>query len=67
MIGFRTLILLLEQGGFNVRVAVRSQSSYNKLLSYKPLAPYKSQLESAFVSDITVPGAYDEAVKGVTH
>ncbi|OAA76859.1 NAD(P)-binding domain protein [Akanthomyces lecanii RCEF 1005] len=67
MIGFRTLILLLEQGSFNVRVAVRSQSSYDKLLSYKPLAPYTSQLESAIVPDITVPGAYDEAVKGVTH
>ncbi len=67
MIGFRTLILLLEQGSFNVRVAVRSQSSYDKLLSYKPLAPYTSQLESAIVPEITVPGAYDEAVKGVTH
>ncbi|KAJ6787345.1 hypothetical protein PWT90_06344 [Aphanocladium album] len=67
MIGFRTLIHLLEQDHFHVRVAVRSQSSYDKLLSYKPIAPYKSQLESVFVPDITLPGAYDEAVKGVTH
>ncbi|KAM3454848.1 hypothetical protein MY3296_002826 [Beauveria thailandica] len=67
MIGFRTLIHLLEQDSFHVRVAVRSQSSLDKLLSYKQIAPYASQLESAIVPDITVPGAYDEAVKGATH
>ncbi|KAM3498009.1 hypothetical protein MY10362_008659 [Beauveria mimosiformis] len=67
MIGFRTLIHLLEQGSFNVRVAVRSQSSLDKLLSYKQIAPYASQLESTIIPDITVPGAYDEAVKGATH
>ncbi|EGX93468.1 3-beta hydroxysteroid dehydrogenase/isomerase, putative [Cordyceps militaris CM01] len=67
MIGFRTLIRVLEQGNFNVRVAVRSQSSYEKLLSYKPITPYISQLESVIVPDITIPGAYDKAVKGVTH
>ncbi|OAA60645.1 NAD(P)-binding domain protein [Cordyceps fumosorosea ARSEF 2679] len=67
MIGFRTLIRLLEQGTFHVRVAVRWQSSYDKLLTYKPIAPYISQIESVIVPDITVPGAYDEAVKGVTH
>ncbi|KAM3515736.1 hypothetical protein MY11210_000714 [Beauveria gryllotalpidicola] len=67
MIGFRTLIHLLEQGSFNVRVAVRSQSSLDKLFSYKQIAPYASQLESTIVPDITVPDAYDEAVKGVTH
>ncbi|KAK8147056.1 hypothetical protein G3M48_002219 [Beauveria asiatica] len=67
MIGFRTLIHLLEQDSFRVRVAVRSQSSLDKLLSYKQIAPYASQLESAIVPDITVPGAYDEAVKGATH
>lgn len=58
---------LLEQGQFNVRLAVRSQSSYEKLLTLKPIAPYKSQLDSIIVPDITIPGAYDEAVKGVTH
>ncbi len=67
MIGFRTLIHLLEQDKFNVRIAVRSQASYDKLLSYKPIAPYTSQLESVIVPDITVPGAYDEAVKGATY
>ncbi|TQW00599.1 hypothetical protein V2A60_001669 [Cordyceps javanica] len=67
MIGFRTLIHLLERGNFHVRVAVRSQSSYDRLLSYTPVAPYASQIESVIVPDITVPGAYDEAVKGVTH
>ncbi|KAJ3496779.1 hypothetical protein NLG97_g2405 [Lecanicillium saksenae] len=67
MIGFRTLIFLLEQGHFNIRVAVRSESSYEKLLTYKPIIPYVSQLESVIVPDITLPGAYDEAVKGATH
>lgn len=61
------LVQLLEQDRFHIRVAVRSQESFEKLTSYKPLSPYVSLLESVIVPDISVPGAYDEVVKGVTH
>lgn len=66
MIGFKTLALLLE-AGHHVRAAVRNQEGFDRISSLKAVAPYKSQLESVIVPDITVPGAYDNAVKGVTY
>lgn len=67
MIGFRTLVKLLEKDSFSIRVAVRSQASFERLVSLKPIVPFVSQLERVIVPDITVPGAYDEAVKGVSY
>lgn len=67
MIGFKTLILLLQQDKYNIRVAVRSQASFDKLLTPKIILPFTSQLEPVIVPDITVPGAYDDAVKGATY
>ncbi|KAL7942604.1 hypothetical protein V8C42DRAFT_148773 [Trichoderma barbatum] len=66
MIGFRTLVFLLE-AGYKVRAAVRNQSGFDKISQLKPVAPYASKLTSVIVPDITVPGAYDEAVKGVEY
>ena len=66
MVGFRTLVLLV-QAGYKVRVAVRNQEGFDRILALKPLAPYASQVESIIVPDITVTGAYDEAVKGVKY
>ncbi|KAL7932987.1 hypothetical protein V8C35DRAFT_305969 [Trichoderma chlorosporum] len=66
MIGFRTLVFLLE-AGYKVRAAVRNQAGFDKISQLKPVAPYASQLTSIIVPDITVPGAYDEAVKGVEY
>ncbi|KAL6872836.1 hypothetical protein J3F83DRAFT_713311 [Trichoderma novae-zelandiae] len=64
MIGFRTLVFLLE-AGYQVRAAVRNQAGFDRISQLKPVAPYAAQLSSIVVPDITVPGAYDEAVKGV--
>ena len=67
-LGFRTLILAL-QAGYQVRAAVRSQSKANTILSnsvFKVLNR-SSQLSFIIVPDLTVAGAYDEAVKGVNH
>lgn len=67
-LGFRTLILAL-QAGYRVRAAVRSQSKANTILSnpvFKALNR-SSQLSFITVPDLTVTGAYDEAVKGVNH
>lgn len=66
MIGFRTLIFLLE-AGYKVRAAVRNQAGFDRISKLKPVAPYVSQLTSIVVPDITTPGAYDEAVQGVEY
>ncbi|TWU73195.1 hypothetical protein ED733_004315 [Metarhizium rileyi] len=64
MIGFKTLALLLEDG-YAVRAAVRTQAGFDKISSLPSVQKYRSQLTSFIVPEITVPGAYDEAVKGV--
>ncbi|KJZ74902.1 hypothetical protein HIM_05633 [Hirsutella minnesotensis 3608] len=66
MIGFKTLAVLLE-AGYQVRAAVRNQAGFDKISALKPIAPYASQLDSIIVPDITSPGAYDTAVKGVKY
>ncbi|RPD61448.1 NAD dependent epimerase/dehydratase [Lentinus tigrinus ALCF2SS1-6] len=53
---------LLEQG-FSVRGTVRSTEKGEHIR--KALAAYGDRLEFAVVQDITLPGAFDEAVKGV--
>ncbi|PHH93290.1 hypothetical protein CDD83_7989 [Cordyceps sp. RAO-2017] len=65
-IGFKTLVLLLE-AGYTVRAATRNQAGFDKISSLSPIAKHKSQLSSFIVPDITIPGAFDEAVKGVTY
>ncbi|KAM0462113.1 hypothetical protein ACHAO4_001307 [Trichoderma viride] len=65
-IGIRTLALLLE-AGYKVRVAVRNATGTAKIKAYKAAAPYESQIEYIIVPDITVSGAYDDAVKGVKY
>ncbi|KAL7925641.1 hypothetical protein ACQKWADRAFT_318743 [Trichoderma austrokoningii] len=65
-IGFRTLILLLE-AGYKVRVAVRNDTGSAKIKASKSTAPYESQIEYISVPDITVSGAYDDAVKEVKY
>jgi nucleoside-diphosphate-sugar epimerase len=66
MIGFRVLTLLLE-AGYKVRAAVRNQAGFDRISKLKPVAPYAPELTSVIVPDITVAGAYDEAVKGVEY
>jgi nucleoside-diphosphate-sugar epimerase len=68
-LGYIILTELLKQG-YRVRAAVRSQSKAQNVLnsaSIKALAPTESQLSFVTVPDMTAPGAYDDAVKGVTY
>jgi nucleoside-diphosphate-sugar epimerase len=66
-IGFRVLVAALE-AGWQVRAAVRSvKAAEAKLLSRPSLANLKSNLTFVEVPDILAPGAYKEAIKGVTH
>lgn len=54
---------LLEKG-YNVRGAVRSEASANKLKAALP--QYESRLSFAIVKDMTDPAAYDGKLDGVT-
>lgn len=53
--------------GYTVRAAVRNASGFDKIKGLQSVAPYKSQIESIIVTDITQPGAYDDAVQGVKY
>eukprot|EP01111_Echinosteliopsis_oligospora_P010552 TRINITY_DN3311_c0_g1_i2.p1 TRINITY_DN3311_c0_g1~~TRINITY_DN3311_c0_g1_i2.p1 ORF type:complete len:354 (-),score=75.33 TRINITY_DN3311_c0_g1_i2:893-1909(-) len=56
------LEILLERG-YKVRCTVRSQDKADWISN--KYASKKDQLEFAFVKDISVPGAFDEATQGV--
>jgi uncharacterized protein YbjT (DUF2867 family) len=51
------------EAGFKVRGTVRSESSAEKVKQLH--SKYASELSFATVEDISAPGAFDEAVKGV--
>lgn len=68
-LGYIVLTELLKQG-YRVRAAVRSQTKAQKILegpSVKAIAPTEEQLSFVTVPDMTAPGAYDNAVKGVKY
>lgn len=48
-------------------MAVRSTAGSEKIKAIKSTAPYESQIEYIIVPDITVSGAFDDAVKGVKY
>jgi len=54
----------IVERGFNVRAAVRNESKAIYLRD--AFKTYSDKLELVIVEDITIPGAFDEAVKGVT-
>ncbi|KAM0245404.1 hypothetical protein ACHAQJ_010575 [Trichoderma viride] len=66
MVGFRVLFHLLK-AGYQVRAAVRNIAGFEKIRALKPVAPYAEQLAHIIVLDITLPGAYDDAVKDVKY
>lgn len=61
-IGNHTVSQFLSNG-YRVRATARNQSSCNRLADIHK--SQKDSLETQIVPDITVPGAFDEAVKGV--
>jgi hypothetical protein len=63
-VGYKVLVHLVK-AGYNVRAAVRNLAGFEKIKALKSTSPYQSELEHIIVPDITAPGAYDEAVKGV--
>lgn len=67
-IGFKVLLDALE-AGYSVRAAIRSSKQAESLRSHPEVnaVAQDGKLEFVEVPDLTVPGAYDEALKGVTY
>lgn len=59
--------MFLLEAGYKVRVAVRNDKGPAKIKAFKSTAAYESQIEYITVPDITVSGAYDDAVKGAKY
>lgn len=68
-VGYEVLIRTLD-AGYKVRAAVRSQAKADSLLSHPNIQSRNaggSRLSTIIVPDLTLPGAYDEAVQGVSY
>ena len=65
-IGFRVLVEALL-AGYQVRVQTRNESGIAKIKAAPSIQPYLNKLDFVLVPDIEVPGAWDEAVKGVEY
>ncbi|KAM0478943.1 hypothetical protein ACHAPX_004921 [Trichoderma viride] len=68
-VGFRVLTTALK-AGYSVRIAVRSLSKANNVMSSTPikaLNPSKESLSFTIVENMAAPGAFDEAVRGATY
>lgn len=68
-IGFRVLQFALE-AGWKVRAAVRSQEKADSISNHpliKSLKPSPEKLSFTIVKDVTKPGAFNEAVQGVSY
>jgi nucleoside-diphosphate-sugar epimerase len=68
-LGFKVLTIALK-AGYNVRIVVRSMSKANKVLtspSIQALNTNQQKISVVVVPDMTVSGAFDEAVKGAAY
>jgi hypothetical protein len=57
------------QSGYRVRISIRKESQIRSLSAHALISPYVAQgkVEFVVVPDITVPGAFDEALKDVVY
>ena len=65
-LGFRTLVKALE-AGYRTRIALRKLGQADKIKKARSIQPFSEDIEFTEVPDLTAPGAYDEAVTGVTY
>lgn len=65
-VGFRVLVDALK-AGYRARVSVRRQNAINEIKRHPLVAPYVDSLEFVIVRDITVKGAFDSALDGVSY
>jgi nucleoside-diphosphate-sugar epimerase len=66
MIGFKTLLIALEQG-YSVLAAVRSESKKEAILAHPSIKNFSSKLNLVIIEDLATPGAYDQAVQGADY
>ena len=64
-IGYRTLFEALR-AGYEVRAAIRRESSITEIIAAKSIQPYLSSLSFVIVENITKDGAFNEAIKDVS-
>ena len=65
-VGFRVLATALETG-YRVRGVVRRFEQIDLVKNAPSVQTYLKRLEFVVVQDLSKEGAYDEALKGVTH
>jgi nucleoside-diphosphate-sugar epimerase len=65
-LGFRVLVLALE-AGYSVVSTIRKVEQAMKISEKPSVRPHRDRLSFAVVKDIAAPGAFDEAMKSVTH
>ena len=65
-LGFKTLVVAL-QSGYRVRATLRKLEQADTIKGKPSIQPYLNAIEFVQVPDITIAGAYDEAIKGVDY
>jgi hypothetical protein len=58
-------MLTVLEAGYKVRGIVLNTGEVEFLKATKPLQAHLENVEFEIVPDITIPGAYDEVIKGV--
>ncbi|KAL9599689.1 MAG: hypothetical protein Q9219_003677 [cf. Caloplaca sp. 3 TL-2023] len=64
-VGYAILVHALR-AGYRVRLAVRRESDIKKIKAAPSCQPYLDKIEFALVEDITLEGAFDEALRDVS-
>lgn len=65
-LGFAVLLKALR-AGYSVRISVRLAAQATAIKSHHLIAPFSSALSFVVVPDITLPGAFDSALEGVSY
>lgn len=65
-VGFAVLVKAL-QSGYRVRAAVRRAEQESELRANCLISPFQDRLEFVVVPDITLDGAFDNALQDVTY
>ncbi|KAJ4295539.1 hypothetical protein N0V90_007552 [Kalmusia sp. IMI 367209] len=63
-VGFKTLLIILEAGQA-VRAVIRRPAQAETLKSHIKIAPFVNQLDFVVVSDLAIPGAFDDKLADV--
>jgi nucleoside-diphosphate-sugar epimerase len=65
-IGFAVILEALK-AGYRVRISVRRAAQAEQLKSHNLIVPFASKFEYVVVPDMTISGAFDDALEGVSY